>query len=60
MLRASNLYVASMTGDNFVERVHAYSKWLLDLEDSGDLDSAPSIASPPRLTVTRALMAATD
>jgi hypothetical protein len=27
--------VPTMTGDNFVERVHAYSKWLLGLESSG-------------------------
>lgn len=25
-----------MTGDNFVERVHAYSKWLLGLEKVGE------------------------
>jgi hypothetical protein len=29
-----------MPGDNFVERVHAYSKWLLDIEDSTGSDSA--------------------
>lgn len=28
-----------MNGDNFVERVHAYSKWLLGLDDS-ESDSA--------------------
>jgi hypothetical protein len=31
-----------MSVDNFVERVHAYSKWLLGLKDSAD-SSAPSL-----------------
>jgi hypothetical protein len=37
-----------MTDDNFVERVQAYSKWLLDLDDSTDSDS-PSPSSIIRL-----------
>ena len=33
-----------MPGDNFVERVHAYSKWLLRLEEP-DSDSATTLRS---------------
>ena len=29
-----------MTGDDFFERVYAYSKWFLGLEDSAGSDSA--------------------
>jgi len=34
-----------MSGDNFVERVHAYSKWLLglDLEEQKRVDEMPRI-----------------
>jgi hypothetical protein len=38
-----------MPGDNFVERVHAYSKWLLGLENTIDSDSA----TPLRQTTPR-------
>jgi hypothetical protein len=34
-----------MTGENFVERVHAYSKWLLGLET----ESQEGIVETPRI-----------